>query len=1468
MNPQSTPCVAPQNRSRGGSSISLVVALFSLFAHPASAAVGATLTPTTTSTASTTPVVLLVTGLTPGETINVERCVDANANGVIAPPEFLAASFSVTDGQVSSIGGVRNLNVPGDEDLAADGQISVNLTPASGPELGRLAGAQLVRISSPTSAFAPFTCSLTVTLPAQAQSISGTVTDGTDPVPYASVALLDATTDGEFAGGIVADVNGQFTLPAPVGSYQVVAFKRGYLTNFGASPTVALGAGQTPTQNLVVVPATTFISGKVADAGNDAGLGGVQLFVQSESGLATVISSNPDGTYTAPVTADQWQIEVSDISLGALGYLNFNNASVGADTSSAAAPGVNINLPKATALIYGTVKDNANNPLNGIELVATNQGTLYGEGRSYTPNANYAIAVTAGTWSVNVPEDNVPPGYTAGTIPNVTLNAGQAMPADVVLNAVTAHLRGHVQDDSGAPIANMTLVVQKYPIISDGTGSRYPMTDASGNFDVGVNANTWNVALECEETTARQLVDQHNYNYVVVDGVDQNGLLLTFQRATGTISGTVKDALNNPIPGVHVDANITGNGVPYNSGCIETDANGSYTLQVLNNTSWHVSPRSSDLNNHGFNGVTPQTAVVSSGTGTANFVASLLSSDVTPPALAASTPANGATNVALNSTVSFTFNEPMQAGYSITWSNNVTANQFSYVWSGGGQTLTCTYNTALPASATISWTLNPTGGAQNFHDTAGNALPGDLTGSFTTASNSNVSPAITTEPANQTVNAGQNAMFTVAASGNPAPTFQWELSTDNGYNWSTLADDSTYSGVTTATLTVNAVTLGQNLYRYRALATNSSGSVSTVHAILTVNPVSATDNNIVTWGINDARTIIPAGIGNATAIAASGDLSVALKGDGTVAVWGVNLFNGQTDIPAAATGVTAISAGIAHIVVLKNDGTVVAWGYNVQGQADVPVGLSGVTAIAAGDFHTMALKSDGTVVAWGFNAQGQTTIPAGLTGVTAIAAGMYHSVALKSDGTVVAWGFNDFGQATVPAGLTGVTAIAAGQYHTLALKSDGTVVTWGSNAQGQCSIPAGLSGVTAIAAGDLFSMALKGDGSVVVWGDNEYGQTVLPAGLSGVSAIAGGAHHVAVLTGLIPPPRPALFDALGYLAHNGDVAAGIGDVPDKLDQAWRHYYLYGSGEGRTDGEFNVQAYLAQYPNLAAIYGSNLRGAALYWYTTGRKNGDRIPAGFSVAGYFLRNSDIAAIFANDKYGAWLHYYNYGVFEGRSYDANFIVDEYLELNPDLKGSFGSNKREALMHWLVYGHPLEDRMGRVPIGFNVDSYLARYPDLQAVFGGITPTAVRNVTVWHHYIDYGTLEGRSDGDFEAYNYLATNPDLAAVYGSDIRGAALHWYFYGRREGRRIPGGFDVQDYRTRYPDIVVGLGDDLYGAWLHYRDTGVNEGRVFGNVFRPVDYLALNPDVAAVVGATNYRDALLHWLYYGQFEGRQGKF
>jgi alpha-tubulin suppressor-like RCC1 family protein len=210
---------------------------------------------------------------------------------------------------------------------------------------------------------------------------------------------------------------------------------------------------------------------------------------------------------------------------------------------------------------------------------------------------------------------------------------------------------------------------------------------------------------------------------------------------------------------------------------------------------------------------------------------------------------------------------------------------------------------------------------------------------------------------------------------------------------------------------------------------------------------------------------------------------IALRADGTVWAWGSNA-SGQLGIGAtpgwsntpipipALTDVAAISSAGSHTLALKSDGTLWAWGLNMSGQLGdnstvtrtTPVQITGVTspviAIAAGTSHSLALAADGTVWAWGLNTNGQlglgntTTqlvpvqIPT-IVGATMIAAGGSHSIAAKSNNTVVAWGLNSLGQIgdntviqrtapVVVSGLTAVSALSLGTSHSLALLPDGT----------------------------------------------------------------------------------------------------------------------------------------------------------------------------------------------------------------------------------------------------------------------------------------------------------------------------------------------------------------------------------------------------------------------------------------------
>lgn len=94
-------------------------------------------------------------------------------------------------------------------------------------------------------------------------------------------------------------------------------------------------------------------------------------------------------------------------------------------------------------------------------------------------------------------------------------------------------------------------------------------------------------------------------------------------------------------------------------------------------------------------------------------------------------------------------------------------------------------------------------------------------------------PVVTTQPQTTAVYAGQTATFTAAATGDPAPTVQWELSAD-GSTWAPIA------GATTTTLQVPAVTRSDSGHLYRAVFTNRKGTAATEAAALEVNTVVVT----------------------------------------------------------------------------------------------------------------------------------------------------------------------------------------------------------------------------------------------------------------------------------------------------------------------------------------------------------------------------------------------------------------------------------------------------------------------------------------------------------------------------------------------------------------------------------------------------------------------------------------------------
>jgi hypothetical protein len=145
-----------------------------------------------------------------------------------------------------------------------------------------------------------------------------------------------------------------------------------------------------------------------------------------------------------------------------------------------------------------------------------------------------------------------------------------------------------------------------------------------------------------------------------------------------------------------------------------------------------------------------------------------------------------------------------------------------------------TWNLVIGASSpTYSFTPTAADSGEEFEAIFWNSFSAATTSAATLTIGT--APQVATQPSGVTVAAGSSASFTAAASGSPAPSVQWQVSTDGGNTWGAIA------GATSATYSFTT-SWQESGYQYRALFTNAVGAVATSPAGLTL-----TDQTSSNW---------------------------------------------------------------------------------------------------------------------------------------------------------------------------------------------------------------------------------------------------------------------------------------------------------------------------------------------------------------------------------------------------------------------------------------------------------------------------------------------------------------------------------------------------------------------------------------------------------------------------------------------
>lgn len=284
-------------------------------------------------------------------------------------------------------------------------------------------------------------------------------------------------------------------------------------------------------------------------------------------------------------------------------------------------------------------------------------------------------------------------------------------------------------------------------------------------------------------------------------------------------------------------------------------------------------------------------------------------------------------------------------------------------------------------------------------------------------------------------------------------------------------------------------------------------------------------------------------------VAQGENFTVALKEDGTLWVWGRNLYgllgNGTftaTEIKhptqiGTDTNWTDVSTGRYFALGKKANGDLYGWGANDYGQlglghntnVSAPTLIQqNVASFSAGYFQTQVIKTDGTLWGTGYNDwsglgvgtsvlsyntfQQESTKATNWASVTGTYA---NSFAIKTNGTLWSAGTNIEGQTGLgtPASLgsnetavftqvgtdTNWKSVAGGPYHTFGLKTNGELWSWGGNDNGRLGLgttggykytPQQVNGTdwASIGATNEAGSALKTDGSLWTWGYNANGK--------------------------------------------------------------------------------------------------------------------------------------------------------------------------------------------------------------------------------------------------------------------------------------------------------------------------------------------------------------------------------------------
>lgn len=420
-----------------------------------------------------------------GSEVLVEQYIDTNRNGLIDAGDYVIRSFKVRDGIVSS-----NPNIQGDTDGTDNGIVATSLGYLLNNDLYHAPGHYIFKATSGSESA---TTTFVIDPVNEAQTVSGTITDGTIAIPGAMVHLLDKWQ--RQIAWTIADESGVCTLNVKQpGDYYITPIAYGYVA---PSTPVTLSANQSiVNQTLTVTAGTYHVAGKVMDVANSTGIGGVWVQAREANNTASVAITSADGSYDLMLPAGQYSINsLADTTVPGTfskGYTNFNNHPLNITVNGNIA-GMDFALTKGDIPVSGRVLDPYGNPIQGLAVEGKIRGAIdvrepVNFGFSDAAG-NYSLGLFAGTnWDIFLDNSTAQPlGYVGTITRNLSTAIGPLTGQNLTVHPITAWIQGTVKDSTNKLLSGVEIQLRN----ADSSITAGVFTALDGTYRLGALAGIW-----------------------------------------------------------------------------------------------------------------------------------------------------------------------------------------------------------------------------------------------------------------------------------------------------------------------------------------------------------------------------------------------------------------------------------------------------------------------------------------------------------------------------------------------------------------------------------------------------------------------------------------------------------------------------------------------------------------------------------------------------------------------------------------------------------------------------------------------------------------------------------------------------------------------------------------------------------------------------------------------------------------